>query len=151
MAGQGPTSTRVGKHTRYLPKSLQERYDAAARDPDLVDLRDEIALLDVRIGQLLETLGDTGSPRLWREARARFDAFKAAGTQGKGSVVAARAALQAVDDVLAEGLAASSTWEELRDTIELRRRLSEAQSRRRRDNPRGQSLSRALVWAGLDG
>lgn len=133
LAGPAHPNWKGGRHSKYLPKDLAERYQEARIDPHLTDLKDELALVDVRIAQLLEALGETGSARLWKEARTKFDAFKRAGGKGKAAVGEARLALQQVDDILASGLTAAATWDDLREMLDLRRRLSESETRRLRD------------------
>lgn len=45
--------TKTGRYSKHLPTRLGERYEAALKDPDLLALRDEIALTDADIGRLL--------------------------------------------------------------------------------------------------
>lgn len=46
-------------YLRFLPPELQERYKTSVDDPQLLDLRRQISLMDVRITSLLETLDRT--------------------------------------------------------------------------------------------
>jgi hypothetical protein len=133
LAGPASPNWKTGRHSKYLAPGLADRYRLAASDPNLISLRDEVALVDVRIFDLLEALGQTGNPRLWREARATFDAFKAAVGKGNEAVREARTTLEALDEVLAAGLAGAATWEELADRLDLRRRLVEAETKRMKD------------------
>lgn len=45
-----------GKYTEYLPDHLQERFERGLNDEELMHLQQEIALLDVRITSLVESL-----------------------------------------------------------------------------------------------
>lgn len=145
LVGPAHPNWKHGRHSKWLPKGLATKYAAAIGDPNLVAVRDEIALVDVRVGELLESIGSTGNTKLWREARSRFDAFKRAGGKGKGAVGEARAALQQLDDLLTAGLSAAATWDELRETIDLRRKLSETETKRLKDLHQMISAERALV------
>lgn len=49
---------KTGRYSRHLPAQLAERYEAALTDPDLISLRDEIALTDAEIGRALAILQD---------------------------------------------------------------------------------------------
>jgi hypothetical protein len=142
----GPASPnfRTGRHSKYLPSALLERYQTAIGDPGLISLRDEVALLDGRITQLLETVGDTGNLRLWKEARTRLDAFKGAGAK-KGSVGAARQALQQLDDLIDAGLSDAATWEELRETLEARRKMAESETKRLKDLHQTVTVEQAMM------
>ncbi len=144
----GPAHPRFkdGRHSKWLPKDLSARYQDATKDPDLVGVRSEIALVDVRVGQLLESIGETGNTKLLKEIRAKFDVFKAAGKKrGKNSAVEGLGALEHVDRLIDRAMEAAATWEELRETLELRRKLSETETRRLRDLHQSISVERALA------
>ena len=143
----GPThpNWKGGRYSKYLPDNLAARYATSLQDPQLIALRDEIALLEVRIGQLYEGLGETGSRRFFREAKVKLEAFKAAGSKGKAAVGAARVALGELEQVINLGLTAEATWEELRETFDLKRRLSEAESKRMKDAQQLIAVDQALA------
>ena len=145
LAGPAHPNWKDGRHSKYLPAGLAARYVAGRNDPNLIALRDEVALVDVRVGELLEAIGETGNAKLWKDAREKFDAFKGARTTGPGAIEAARAALQQVDKVLTRGLSVSATWDELRDTLDLRRKLTEAETRRMKDLHQMISIERAVA------
>ncbi len=147
LSGPAHPNFRHGRHSKYMPSALAERYATAARDPDLTSMRDEIALSDVRIGQLLEALGETGNTRLWKASVIAFNQFKAAGGK-KGAVVAARVALKQLEEVLTQGLTAAATWDELRETLELRRRLAESEVKRMKDLHQMITMGQALALLG---
>lgn len=46
-----------GRYSKHLPERLAGKFQDAMRDPNLLDLRSEVALLDIRIGELVEALG----------------------------------------------------------------------------------------------
>ena len=85
----GPASPhwRTGRHSRVLSRlGLGRAYQRAINDPEMVNLREEIAVVDARVLLLLESLATAG----------------------------------AGDD---------RTWAKIYEAIELRRRLTETQSR----------------------
>src|SRR5436305_15207335 len=61
-----------GRYSKCLPDRLIGRYEAAQRDPELVAMRDEIALVDVRIGELLSRLDSGESGATWALLRQRW-------------------------------------------------------------------------------
>lgn len=133
LAGPAHPNFKTGRHSKYLKLRLGERYADAISDPRLLGLRDEVALVDVRIAELLEAIGETGNTRLWKKARADFDAFQAAAGKGKDGVAIARQTLDALDRTLTEGLSTAATWDELAERLDLRRRLVEAETKRQKD------------------
>ncbi len=147
--GPAAASWKHGRHSKHLPQQLLERYLAASADPDLTSLRDEVALIDVRISQLLEALGETGNLRLWKDARTKLDAFKAAGAKKKVGVGEARTALQELDDLIDAGLSAAATWDELRETLDLRRKMAESETKRLKDLQQMITVQQALAVIAL--
>lgn len=119
-----------GRRSKFMKGELAKRYAAALSDPNLVGLRDEIALVDVRISQLVEAWGTHPSTAVVRRIRERLDAFKACGVKGEGAVGAARLALQALEDDINAAEQAAANWDELRDTVEQRRKLVESEIKR---------------------
>ena len=45
-----------GRYSKYLPARLLERYEESRSDPDLLGFRDELALTDARLSQVVELL-----------------------------------------------------------------------------------------------
>jgi hypothetical protein len=67
--GVGHYAFSTGRHSRYLPTRLASRYQQALSDPDLLSLRDEVALLDTRISTVVEALEAGESAEGWAEIR----------------------------------------------------------------------------------
>jgi hypothetical protein len=134
LVGPAHPNFRTGRHSKVLKGGLAQVYQTAINDPHLVSVRDELALIDMRVAQLLEAIGETGNAKLLKEIRAKFDVFKAAGKKkGKQSAIEGLGALEQVDRLIDEALTAAATWDELRETLDLRRKLSETETRRMRD------------------
>lgn len=57
--------TVTGRYSSDIPTHLASRFHASQSDPDLLNLRTDIALIDSRIGELVATLVDTPSPDTW--------------------------------------------------------------------------------------
>lgn len=64
---------KSGRYSRSLPGHLIATYERALNDPRLLSLRDDIALIDVLIGETISQLDDdmplTKERRIWREVR----------------------------------------------------------------------------------
>ncbi len=134
LSGEAHPNFTTGRYSKTLPKRLLDSYRAALDDPDLTDGRAEIALLEARTNELLEQVGATGNTKLWKEAVDNLQAFRRAASAGGDSAVgAARIALEQLDQVLTRGLSASATWDELRETLDLRRRMADSQTKRLKD------------------
>ncbi len=55
-SGLGSPNFKTGRYSKHLPAKLADRYHEAVNDADLLAMRDDIALLDARIGERLATL-----------------------------------------------------------------------------------------------
>jgi hypothetical protein len=61
-------SFKTGKHSKFLPQQLRRDYDATLHDPELLSLRDAIALTEARVVDLVQRLGGEGDNfGIWRE------------------------------------------------------------------------------------
>src|SRR3954469_9482211 len=54
-SGHASPHFKSGRYSRYLPSRLSERYHEAQADQRLLELREEIALIDARLCDLLAT------------------------------------------------------------------------------------------------
>jgi hypothetical protein len=129
-AARGVAASRFlhGRYSAAIPARLAERYRDAEHDPRLLELRDEVALIDARIGDLL-TRVDTGeSGALWQHlttARMELMAAKRAGDfRGQGE------ALNRILDLIGQGHTDYRAWGELASVLEQRRRLVESERKR---------------------
>lgn len=149
LVGPASPQWRHGRHSKYLQVGLLERYRVALADPNLITLQSEVALVDARIAELLEAVGQTGNTRLWRDAHAKLQAFKGAAGKGTEAVGAARVALTQLEEILNAGLQASATWDELADRLDLRRRLVDSETKRQKDLFQMISVDRVMQVIGL--
>lgn len=58
-------SFKSGKYSKYMPKKIQARYEAAANDPNLLALDDEIGMLTVLIEETLLEHADHPEDMNW--------------------------------------------------------------------------------------
>src|SRR5687768_3976371 len=69
LVGAANPAFKTGRHSKYLPPRLQDRYQEALRDATLLSVRDEIALLDARLEDLLRR-ADTGEAgKIWERLK----------------------------------------------------------------------------------
>lgn len=62
LAGVASGTFKTGRYSKYMPARLLDRYTEAISDPELLALRDDIGLLDTRLGQVVNAL-ETGESR----------------------------------------------------------------------------------------
>ena len=124
-AGVANANFQHGRYSKYAPAALADRYEAARHDPDRLAMLDELALVDARIGLVLERVDEGAAPSLWRRIKAAEKACdRARGAAGEAKAIAGlRAAVRA-------GVSDYEAWDEVRALIRDRRALVAAERRR---------------------
>jgi hypothetical protein len=117
-----------GKYSKVLPARLAESYLEARQDSELLALRDEIALCDARLGDLLKRVDTGESGRLWRDLRAAWVALEMARESQDGDAMAS--ALKLVGQLIQRGQADYAAWDEVHKTLDARRKLTESERKR---------------------
>lgn len=120
--GVGSASFQSGRYSKALPAKLAERYEAALRDPELLSLRDEIALNDARIAELVGRLNTGESGERWDALAVQFGAVRALAQAGE--LEALGVALEALGETIHHGADDRGQWQAIADAIDLRRRLA---------------------------
>jgi hypothetical protein len=128
LVGTASGTFKHGRHSKYLPTRLLQAYKASRTDPNLVVLRDELALVDARLGELLANVETDGWREQWQHAKHAFDAWHQANQRGDAD--AQRAALQELHGALTHGLSDHAKWDAIAKLLETRRRLTETEQRR---------------------
>jgi hypothetical protein len=114
-------------------------------DARLLELRQDIALLDVRLTQLYRRLGTNESSASWKAVGSRLASYeRQQGTPGE--LAALRALIAAINEP--DGDQAASQWQDIREATEHRRKLVE--SERRLMVERSQMVSAAELVAMVD-
>ena len=106
----GPTHPgwKHGRHSKYLPARLQEKYAEAMADANLTEYRDDIAMLQARLFELLET-GE--SLPLWGKAQEAFKGYKSA--ERDRDVPQMAYALAQLQGIINRGLVDALRWADI--------------------------------------
>jgi hypothetical protein len=115
-----------GKYSSSLPEHLATKYQAAREDPSLVQLRDELALTEVMLIELLETRRDgVGDIQAARRAFDRVEASMRA-----KDLTGAAIAMQETKQAFARTLDVEALEGRILDTITTRRKLVDSETKR---------------------
>ena len=128
-------------YSKDIPSRYLERLDQILEDPELAGSRQELALLDARMGELLSRLEDGDTKEAWylieSIANSLDDAIEAKPIEGEDAyetlLERGRAVAGKLHGILAKHRADGKTWEELYDLVDLRRRVSQAETKREVD------------------
>jgi len=132
-------ATQGGRYSKYLPDRLAARYEEAKHDGELLELREEIALTDSRLNDLLARVDTGEAGELWRTLRQtwvaaeRFRAeysLKGDTVDGLKSRESFFQAFEALGALTAEGAADYQAWDEVHKMVGQRRTLAETETKR---------------------
>jgi len=134
-----PAATQGGRYSKYLPDRLSARYEESKHDGELLALREEIALTDTRLNDLLARVDTGEAGELWRTLRqtwvaserfrADYDA-KGDTVDGLKARVSFFEAFDALGLLTAEGAADYAAWDEVHKMVAQRRALAETETKR---------------------
>lgn len=127
---QGIASPRyVGRgYSKYLPPRMLGDYQDALHDPDLIELRRELALVESRTLDLLKRIDSKEPAQAWRALQEVAAGLGMAIrlNDARGQETAHTALL----NLIQEGLTDSTLWGEIGALIESKRRLVETEQKR---------------------
>jgi hypothetical protein len=116
-----------GRYSKHLPTKLKERYETALKDPDLLSLRNDIAVTESRLTELLEKLDSGGSGKQWENLRKTFRSFEDA-VQRRHSKDT-DAAIIALKEVIEKGYEDYVVHKEIQESQEHRRKMTETENK----------------------
>ena len=109
--GYGLPQTTHGRYSKVLPLRLAARYEEARSNKDLLSLRDDIALAESHLGELLGHLDTGESGARWQRLQRTMDDFLAAHGAHDGPAMAQH--LTTLRRLIQQGSAESQVWEEI--------------------------------------
>lgn len=129
LRGIASPTFKDGRRSKYMPSRLLETYRQGLTDKELLDLQDEISLIDARLNDVLGRV-DTGEAGIhWHKMREAYDLL--IDSLRRKSPDDQRQALHDLDDLTRKGQADWQAWHEIMALIEQRRKLVEAEQKRR--------------------
>jgi hypothetical protein len=131
--GNSPTGVSAGRfkhgrYSRYMKLELAQRFLDTCDDPELLSLREDVALVTDRIGELLDQVHSGESGAAWRLLARHWKEFRR--FRAAGNVPKMQEALELLAEPLEQGIADHNAWEELGLQLDRRARLAEQEQRR---------------------
>lgn len=149
LAGLASPTYQTGRYSKALPARLAARYATAEADPRLLELRDEVALTDARLADLLGRVDTGESGALWQALQTlRMDVLAA---RRVGDTVRQAAALNALLDTIGQAHADYRAWTEIGGVLEQRRRLVESERKRLVEMQQTLTVEKAMLLIGAIG
>lgn len=128
IEGKVPMTKR---YERFIPKRLTEKYVESVNDPEIIALNDDIALVETRIKQLIESLDQNEPPPVWEDAYnafMEFEMYRKLKDKEKASD-----ALNYLKYIFEREQSERLAWDEVFDRLEQRMKLAREERQRRMD------------------
>lgn len=115
-----------GTKSKYeLPLRLRGTYENALTDKNLLGLRNDIAMIHARVQELLTLIDQEDVAQIWKDLSREFALFEVAMREGADGAIAKR--LSNVRILIQRGVKDGSLWQEIRETVEGKRKLIESE------------------------
>jgi hypothetical protein len=136
-----------GRYSKVLPQRLLQKYETARKDPELLSHQAELRLIDAHLGELLEKIKDCNGPDVVRRAREVWKDLQAAKANHDNEGTAE--AFDTLGEVLASKEGNTIGWSEVREVVDLRRKILETETRRLKDSEATLTLEQSLTMIGF--
>ena len=119
---------RHGARSQALPLRLQAQYQAAVADPELLSLRQDLGVLELRVTELLQRLDTGESSHAWQQLQELGTKLQAAVAEKDLGQVARILAQQ--QELLTVAVAGTEAWNELRSLLRDRSSIATLEQKR---------------------
>ncbi len=137
--GMASANTKSGRYSKDLPTRLAARYDEARHDSELLVLREDVALIDARLADVLGRVDTGESGEKWRQLRQAWNAYEGASEGKQGEALAWLGALITV------GTSDYAAWSDVRCLLQERCKLVESERKRLVEMQQVITAERAMV------
>jgi hypothetical protein len=134
--------SKKGRWTALLSGTLQDSYVRALNDPEILSLDSELALIDVRMEELVDRANHRAD---WPGMRRAFD--KLMDGMATGDQPKLREGLMAMREILSGHDKVEKNWEDVVSLAERRKNLAESERRRLVENGMYMSREQANIHA----
>lgn len=109
--------TTNGRYSKHLPTRMSERYQQALTDPDLLAMREEVALIDSRLSDVLGRVDTGESGHVWAALQKAWKMYRT-GPPDKRMEAEGQ-----ISDLITAGASDYEAWEEVRSLVDQRSRV----------------------------
>jgi hypothetical protein len=128
-SGVAHPRTIHGRYSKDLPQRLAERFHASQADPDLLNLKAEIALLDARLAELVERIDIDGAGSQWNLVAMVHAAMNQA--IDENDMEELKQLVDKLGMAISRAVQDQQAWTAIGRVVEQRRKLVETEGKRR--------------------
>lgn len=137
----------AGRYSKDLPTKLLERYEKSVEDPKILELKDEIAVVESRIGELLKRIDTRESGEAWKKLREIYSQLVVAVKTRDSSTMLSL--MNDLGEIINHGAGEEKNWEEVIKTIRSRKSLVESERKRLVEMNQMITAEQAMVLIGF--
>jgi hypothetical protein len=126
---------------KSMPRGLEEKFEEAQRDPDLLSARADAALLEARSRELLERLSTGESGQLWDDLHSTLTRFEENGGTDPAALV------KSLKQIVERGRADEATWRQLHEVIEQKTKVAASEWKRLVDMKQVITAEKAMAFS----
>lgn len=141
--GVNNKSFKHGRHSKYLPAKLNELYVEARSNPELLEMADHIALLEAHMQEILATSTAGEAVPKWSDLAEAFGRVET--DILSGDLAAAVPGMERIHQILESGMNWDRTWDQVTSTMEQLRRLTDTETKRKRELNQMVPVERVII------
>jgi hypothetical protein len=130
--------------SRYLPDRFVEHFKDAYKDPNLLELRAELSLVDSRVLELIQGLDKQGNLQHFKELESAFNYLKELRESGTNGELLDEA-IDRMGASIKAGIHNHEVWEDIGAQVDRRQRLTESERKRLSDTHQMISSERLMA------
>lgn len=138
--GAALPQTKHGRYSKDLPTRLAGRFEQAMKDGELLKLNRELALLDTRVGEIIEELDTDGAGKMFALLQKAWTDYCGASSDKK------QEAFHLVDSLITKGAEDWMRWQEVYSIVEQRRKVAESETKRQVQLKQMLTVSQAMTY-----
>lgn len=123
-SGLAASQFRTGRYSKHLPARLANSYQEAISDPELLSVREDVALLDSRLQDVLSSASNGEAGELWKSLKEALREHDRAKPDERAE------AFGKIRWLINEGYQEWQSWMEIRHILQERKQLVEREEKR---------------------
>lgn len=131
LRGTSNPSFKTGEYSKFLPAKLDELYQDAISNPDLLEMSRHIALLEARVKDILSRSSEGDPVPEWKEVAEAFAQVETAILSGEPDTYIR--ALDRMHGYLDAGQKWDATWHQVLSTMEQLRKMVDTEVKRKKE------------------
>lgn len=128
LKGAAAPNFKDGRYSKYMPAQLESKYAEALKDPNLVSMRDEIAVITARLQEMFGGINTTSGLDYYHKLVNLWGEYTTYGEMGDTDNMAR--VQGEIGKMILKGESMAQKWEEIIKLIEMRRKLAESEQKR---------------------